>query len=86
MFFQRIGISHHVSCLHVHQQNGSSEHKHRHIVKVGLALLAHASKPLKFWDEAFITTTYLINRLPSRVIDNDTPHCLLYVEPDYNSL
>jgi len=31
-FFTRIGISHHVSCPHAHQQNGSAEHKHRHIV------------------------------------------------------
>jgi histone deacetylase 1/2 len=35
--------------------------KHRHIVEIGLALLAHASMPLKFWDEAFLTPTYLIN-------------------------
>jgi hypothetical protein len=29
--------------------------------------------PLKFWDEAFLTATYLINMLPSKTIDNDTP-------------
>jgi histone deacetylase 1/2 len=45
-FFQRIGISHHISCPHTHQQNGSTERKHRHIVEVGLALLANASMPL----------------------------------------
>jgi histone deacetylase 1/2 len=53
-FFQKIGISHHVSCPHAHQQNGSAERKHRHIVEVGLALLANASMPLKYWDEAFL--------------------------------
>ena len=67
-FFRDIGIIHHVSCPRAHQQNGSAERKHRHIVEVGLSLLAHASMPLKYWDEAFITATYLINRLPSRVI------------------
>jgi histone deacetylase 1/2 len=72
-FFQRIGISHHVSCPHAHQQNGSAERKHRHIVEFGLSLLAHASMPLKFWDEAFLTAVYLINRLPSRIINKDTP-------------
>ena len=45
-FFQLIGISHHVSCPCAHQQNGSAERKHRHIVEVGLSLLAHASMPL----------------------------------------
>jgi histone deacetylase 1/2 len=64
-FFQKFGITHHVSCPHAHQQNGSAERKHHHIVEVGLALLANASMPLKFWDEAFLTTTFLINLLPS---------------------
>ena len=86
-FFQRIGISHHVSCPHAHQQNGSAERKHRHIVEVGLALLANASMPLKFWDEAFLTATYLINLLPSKVINFDTPvQHLLKETPNYDSL
>jgi hypothetical protein len=83
-FFQKVGIEHHVSCPHTHQQNGSAERKHRHIVEVGLALLANASMPLKFWDEAFLTATHLINMLPSKTIDNDTPmERLLKKKPDY---
>jgi histone deacetylase 1/2 len=39
------------------------------MVETGLALLAQASMHVKFWDEAFCTATYLINRLPTRVID-----------------
>src|SRR4051812_37857986 len=86
-FFRSIGIIHHVSCPHAHQQNGSAERKHRHIVEVGLSLLDHASMPLKYWDEAFITATYLINRLPSRVIGNTTPlERLFHQKPDYNAL
>ena len=86
-FFNKIGISHHVSCPHAHQQNGSAERKHRHIVEVGLSLLAHASMPLKFWDEAFLAATYLINRIPSKVINNSTPLELLFGQkPDYSFL
>jgi len=59
-FFLKVGIMHHVSCPHAHQQNGAAERKHRHIVEVGLSLLPHASMPLKFWDEAFVSATYLI--------------------------
>lgn len=87
VFSQRIGISHHVSCPYAHQQNGSAERKHRHIVEIGISLLAHASMPLKFLDEAFVTATYLINRLPSKVIHNQTPlEHLLKQEPDYSVL
>ena len=86
-FFTKIGISHHVSCPHAHQQNGAAERKHRHIVEVGLALLSCTSMPLKFWDEAFLTATYLINRLPSAVINFSTPLERLFGQkPDYSSL
>jgi histone deacetylase 1/2 len=86
-FFQEIGIAHRVSCPHAHQKNGGVERKHRHIVEVGLALLANASMPLKFWDEAFPTAAYLINILPSRVINYSTHADLLLREkPDYKSL
>jgi histone deacetylase 1/2 len=86
-FFNRIGIAHQISCPHAHQQNGSAECKHRHIVEMGLTLLAHASMPLKIWDEAFLTAVFLINRLPTRVIHNDTPlHRLYEKDPDYTFL
>ena len=86
-FFQQLGISHHVSCPHAHQQNGSAERTHRHVVELGLALLANASMPLKFWDEAFLTATYLINLLPRKVIKFDIPITRLFgVAPNYNSL
>ena len=82
--FKRIGIAHHVSCPHAHLQNSFAERKHRHIVEMGLSLLVHASMPLKFWDEAFVTADFLINRLPSKVIDNHTPLArLLGQQPDY---
>lgn len=67
-----------MSCPHAHQQNGSAERKHRHVVEVGLALLANASMPLKLWDEAFLTATYLINILPTKVFDYQTPMEILY--------
>ena len=86
-FFKRVGITHLVSCPHAHQQNGSAERKHRHIIEMALTLLAHASMPLKFWDEAVSTTVFLINRLPSEVIANESPfEKLLKQQPDYNFL
>jgi hypothetical protein len=86
-FFSKTGIVHLVSCPHAHQQNGAAERKHRHIVEVGLSLLAHSSMPLKYWDQAFLTATYLINRTPSKVINNSTPLERLYkMQVDYDAL
>jgi hypothetical protein len=54
---------------------------------MGLALLAHASIPLKFWDEAFLTAVFLINRLPSKVTANQSPFEKLHGKtPDYTFL
>jgi hypothetical protein len=86
-FFTKVGITHLVSCPHVHQQNGVAERKRRHIVEVGLSLLAHAHMPHKFWDEAFLTATYLINRTPSKIISFETPlKRLFHTKPEYSSL
>jgi histone deacetylase 1/2 len=83
-FFADIGISHRVSYPHTHQQNGTAKRKHRHIVEIGLTLLAHASVPFSYWSDAFATACFLINRLPSHVINMQTPlERLLGETPDY---
>jgi hypothetical protein len=52
---------------------------------MGLVLLAHASMPLKYWDETFLAATYLINRTPTKLLFYDTPlHKLLGATPDYS--
>jgi hypothetical protein len=54
-------------------------------VEVGLALLAHASMPLKYRDEVFLTVTYLINCTPTKLLAYDTPlHKLLGATPNYS--
>lgn len=72
---------------HTHHQNGIVERKHRHIVETSLALLAQSTLPLKFWDHAFVTTSYLINRLPSLTLHNHSPYYkLLNKTSDYTCL
>jgi histone deacetylase 1/2 len=86
-YFQRTSISHRVSYPHTSQHNGIAERKHRHLVETSLALLAHSSLPLRYWDEAFLTACYLVNRMPTAVLQNDTPvHRLFGVHPNYESL
>jgi hypothetical protein len=43
--------------------------------------------PLKYWDEAFLAATFLINRIPNKVINYTSPlECLFQVKPNYPSL
>ncbi|KAL5850211.1 hypothetical protein ACOSQ4_008224 [Xanthoceras sorbifolium] len=77
-FLLQEGIVHQSSCPETPQQNGVSERKNRHILEVARSLLFTSNVPKFFWGEAVLTTTYLINRLPSRVLNFDTPcHVLL---------
>jgi hypothetical protein len=82
-----MGVSYRLSCPHTHHQMESVERKHRHIVETGLSLLAIASVPFTFWDSAFETAVYLINRLPSKVTKHKSPfESLFQISPDYKFL
>lgn len=73
-FFTKTGIIHRLSCPYTPQQNGTVERKHRQIVEMGLCLLAQSHVPLSFWLEAFSTAVYLINRLPTPLLDHCSPY------------
>ena len=80
----KLGIQFRHPCPHKQQQQGKSERKHHTIVETGLILLVEASMDLKFWWEAFVSTTYLVNRLPTPVIDQLSPFESPYHQkPDY---
>lgn len=77
-FMASLGIIHQSSCPHTPQQNGVTERKHRHLVDTARTLLINAHAPFKFWGDAILTACYLINRMPSSVLDNEIPHSLLF--------
>ncbi|PKU69447.1 Retrovirus-related Pol polyprotein from transposon TNT 1-94 [Dendrobium catenatum] len=79
------GILHQTSCPYTPEQNGVAERKHRHLIETTRTLLHSAKMPLIFWPEATLTASYLINRLPSRTLNNLSPfQCLYNTRPDYS--
>ena len=86
-FLQQEGIQSRFSCPHSYHQNGVVERKHRHIVETSLTLLTQANMPLSFWWEAFHTASFLINRMPTSVLNNVSPFQKLHHQlPDYQFL
>lgn len=67
------GIIHISSCVETPQQNGVAERKNRHLLEVTRSLMLATHVPKFFWGEAVLTATYLVNRMPSRVLDFQTP-------------
>ncbi|KAA8519546.1 hypothetical protein F0562_013830 [Nyssa sinensis] len=51
-----------------------------HITKTGLTMLFHANVPLHLWVEAFSTAVFIINRLPTSVLNGTSPFEILYVK------
>ena len=80
------GIHHRVSCPYTPEQNGTAERKHRHLIETSFALLKQASLPTTFWDEAVTTASFLINRMPTPLLANQSPYEILFKRlPDYIS-
>ncbi|KAJ0011031.1 hypothetical protein Pint_33410 [Pistacia integerrima] len=77
-FLTQKGIVSQRSCPYTPQQNGVAERKNRHLLDVVRTLLLQSSVPPKFWVEALSTAVYLINRLPSSVLNYETPYFRLY--------
>ncbi|CAL8991733.1 unnamed protein product, partial [Prunus brigantina] len=76
-FLTAHGIIHQTTCPYTPQQNGVAERKNRHLLNVVRALLLEAHTPLSYWGEALVSAAYLINRVPSRTVEFQTPHHLL---------
>jgi hypothetical protein len=86
-FLSKNGIVHRKSCPYTSQYNGLAECKIRHILETGLTLLAHSHLSNKYWFDAFLTAVYVINRLPTLVLKNQSPYSKLYKHnPDYQKL
>jgi len=67
------GIIHQSSCAHTPQQNGVAERKNRHLIETARTLLIHMNVPLYLWGDAVLTACYLINRMPSSVLNFKIP-------------
>ncbi|RVX02081.1 Copia protein [Vitis vinifera] len=75
-YLQNHGIIHISSCVDTPQQNGVAERKNRHLLEVARCLMFSSNVPNNFWGEAILTATYLINRMPSRVLTFQSPRQL----------
>ncbi|KAL0345271.1 UNVERIFIED_CONTAM: Retrovirus-related Pol polyprotein from transposon RE1 [Sesamum radiatum] len=81
------GIVHQRTCTHTPQQNGVVEIKHKHLLQIARALMFQSNMPAMFWSEALLTATYIINRLPTHVLNWKSPFEVLRKRtPEYTHM
>jgi hypothetical protein len=67
-----------MSCPYTSPQNGKVECIIHSVKNVIRTLLIQASLPGRYWAKGFHTTTYMLNRLPTTVIQVACPHLALF--------
>nr|GEY81623.1 ribonuclease H-like domain-containing protein [Tanacetum cinerariifolium] len=77
-FCESNGIVHQTSCSYTPQQNGIVKRKHKHHLNVATSFIFQEGIPLNMWTECILTATYLINRLPTSVLNGKSPYDLVY--------
>ncbi|CAL1412140.1 unnamed protein product [Linum trigynum] len=82
-FYLSQGIEHQMSCTYTPEQNGRVERKHQHILNVARALRFHSGVPLNFWSDCVLHAVFIINRLPTPVLNNKSPYEILYQRPPF---
>lgn len=68
------GIRHELTVRHTPQQNGVSERKNQTIMEMARCMLKMKMLDKEFWAEAVSYAVYLINRSPTKGLNNCTPH------------
>jgi hypothetical protein len=66
-------IQHQTTCPYTPEQNGVTERKNRHLLEVTRCMMMSMNVPKHLWGQVVLTATYLINRMPSRVLDWKSP-------------
>ena len=67
------GILHQTSCPYTPQQNGVAERKNRHLMEVARSMMFYTNVPRRFWGDAVMAACYLINRIPTRILNDTSP-------------
>lgn len=74
LFCEDKGIKRHLTAPYTPQQNGVVERRNRTLMEMARSILKHMHMPNYLWGEAIRHATYLINRIATRSLKDQTPY------------
>lgn len=77
------GIIHQIRCVNPHAQNGVAKWDKQHILEVARSIMFILQVPKAYWGDALLLTAYLINLLPFKALNFNTPLELLQGTSSY---
>ena len=84
--FNKKGIVSFHSCPETPEQNSVVERKHQHILNVARTLMFQSNVPKELWRDCVLTAVFIINRLPTPLLNDRSPYELLtFKKADYNN-
>lgn len=86
-YLKQQGIKRQLTCPHTPQQNGVAERKNRHLAVACRSMMHSKNVPTRFWAEGMKTATYVINRLPQRRLNFESPYEKMFnIQPNVSHL
>lgn len=86
-FCEEEGMVHEITPPYTSQHNGTAEIKNRSLLNMVRCMLKCKNLPPFLWGEAVSTTSYVLNRCPTKRLDNLTPEeAWTGVKPDISHL
>ena len=73
-FCESYGIKRHLTAPYTPQQNGVVERRNRTMMEMARSILEHMHMPNYLWGEAIRHSTYLLNRVATRALNEKTPY------------
>lgn len=73
-FCEDTGIKRHLTAPYTPQQNGVVERRNRTLMEMARSILKHMCMPNYLWGETIRHSTYLLNRVVTRALKNETPY------------
>ena len=72
LYCEDVGIEHQLTTPYTLEQNGVSERKNEYIIEMVKCMLYEKDLPKIFWEKVANTTVFLHNRLPIKILEENT--------------